>query len=153
MAPITGQSAGASRSAFAYGGEPDRRAGARNAGANAGSGSGSSGGKSTFPFRAELDLAELDGRHRPGQPWSARGVDLSRSALTFKSRRMCYEGRELVVAVHLVDDRPVPLFGVVAKSEYEGEGLYRTVLSLQEMPDNEFVKGWVDTLWHRGNER
>lgn len=66
---------------------------------------------------------------------------------------MCYEGRELVVAVHLVDDRPVPLFGVVAKSEYEGEGLYRTVLSLQEMPDNEFVKGWVDTLWHRGNER
>ena len=80
-------------------------------------------------------------------------MELSRSTLSFKSRRMCYEGRELVVAVHLVDDRPVALFGVVSKSEYEGEGLYRTTLSLQEMPENEFVTGCTDTLSPRQGDR
>jgi hypothetical protein len=79
-----------------------------------------------------------------------RGAELSRSALTFRSRRMCYEGRQVVVAVHLVDDRPVALFGVVSKSEYEGEGLYRTMLTLQEMPESEFIRAWIDSLTPRG---
>lgn len=96
-------------------------------------------------FRAELDLAELDDRRRPGARWSGRGVELSRSQLILKSKRMCYEGRLLLVAVHMIDDRPVPLFGQVKSCDYDGEGLYKTELSLLELPDEEPVRQWAKT--------
>jgi hypothetical protein len=102
-----------------------------------------------FSFRAELDIAEIDTRGRPGLAWTGRANELSRSQLTFRSRRMCYEGRELVVAVHLVDDRPVPLYGMVESSEYDGDGLYRTVVNLLPLPETEAVKTWVAALQHR----
>lgn len=105
--------------------------------------------RSSYPFRADLDLAELDERRRPGQPWSGRGVELSRSSVTFKSRRLCYEGREVLIAIHLVDDRPVALFGVVSKSDYEGDGQYRTVVALREMPEHDAVAGWAASLTPR----
>lgn len=99
-----------------------------------------------FSFRAELDIAEIDTRGRPGVVWTGRACELSRSHLTFRSRRMCYEGRELLVAVHLVDDRPVPLFCMVAKCDYDGDGLYRTTVNLLPMPDTESIKAWVSGL-------
>lgn len=94
-------------------------------------------------FRAELDLAELDERKRPGGTWTGRAVELSRSELVLRSRRMCYAGRQVLVAVHLVDDQPVPLFGIVKACEYDGDGMYRTILSLAEMPDDEAVRTWA----------
>lgn len=69
--------------------------------------------------------------------------------MTFRSRRLCYEGRRLVVAVHLVDDRPVALFGLVSKSEYDGEGLYRTTVMLQPIPEEEPVRNWVQSVAER----
>lgn len=113
------------------------------------SGSGGPPAKSSFPFRADLDLAELDDRHRPGMSWMGRGIELSRSSLTFRSRRLCYEGRRIVAAVHLVDDRPVPLFGVVSKSEYDGEGQYRTSITLHALPDEDPVRNWVHHVAER----
>lgn len=127
--------------------ESFRPIGSRIAAAAPASGAGQT--KSNFPFRADLDLAELDDRHRPGMSWAGRGIELSRSSLTFKSRRLCYEGRRIVAAVHLVDDRPVPLFGVVSKSEYDGEGQYRTSISLQTLPEEEPVRNWVHHLSDR----
>lgn len=94
-------------------------------------------------FRAELDLAEVDTRGRPGTTWAGRASELSRSQLTFRSRRMCYEGRELVIAVHLVDDRPVPLYGIVGACEYDGDGLYKTRLNLLPLPETEPIRAWV----------
>ena len=95
------------------------------------------------PFHAELDLAELDDRRKPSGVWVGRGMSLSRSHLTFRSRRMCYQGRELLVLVHLVDDRPAPLFGRVRSCEYDAEGLYRTVLELAAMPLDPEVQAWI----------
>lgn len=69
--------------------------------------------------------------------------------MTFKSRRLCYEGREVLIAIHLVDDRPVALFGVVSKSDYEGDGQYRTVVGLREMPESDAVAGWAASLTPR----
>lgn len=101
-------------------------------------------------FRAELDIAEVDTRGRPGLAWTGRATELSRSQLTFRSRRMCYEGRELVLAVHLVDDRPVPLYGMVETSDYDGDGLYRTIVNLLPLPETEAVKTWAAELQQRG---
>jgi hypothetical protein len=108
--------------------------------------------KNTFTFRAELDLAELDERGRPGATWNGKALEISRAHLVFRSRRMCYEGRELLVAVHLIDDRPTPLSGTVTKSEYDGDGLYRTHLNLQRLPDTDAVSLWTANLLPRGRE-
>src|ERR1043165_3069714 len=73
-------------------------------------------------FDAELDLCELDERDRPGPTWTGKGRELSRSGMVFRSRRMCYPGRRVLAAVHLIDDMPVPLFGRVASCDYDGDG-------------------------------
>lgn len=95
------------------------------------------------PFLAELDLGELDDRRKPGGVWMGRGLSLSRSHLIFRSRRMCYQGRQLVVLVHLVDDKPAPLFGQVRSCEYDSEGMYRTVLDLMAVPVDPEVQAWI----------
>jgi hypothetical protein len=102
--------------------------------------------KAGFPFKAEVDMAELDERGRPGPMWAGRACELSRSQIIVNSRRMCYEGREALVAVHLVDDRPVTLFGKVLKSEYDGDGLYRTTLGLAPLPESDSVQAWISKL-------
>ncbi len=94
-------------------------------------------------FVAELDVAELDDRMRPGPAWGARGRELSRSILVFMSRRMVHAGRLLLVAVHLIDDRPVPLFGRVAECEYEAEGLHKVVMDLAPVPPELAVHDWL----------
>lgn len=109
----------------------------------------SSSKQGVFNFRAELDIAEIDTRGRPGTTWTGRALELSRSNVAFRSRRMCYEGRELLVAVHLVDDRPVPLYGMVSKCEYDGDGLYRTSVNLLPLPETETLRAWIHGLHHR----
>jgi hypothetical protein len=95
-------------------------------------------------FNAELDVAEIDDRSRPGLAWSARGRELSCSQLVLLSRRMVHVGRLLLVAVHLIDDRPTPLFGKVAECEYESEGMHRIVLDFLPMPESESLRSWVE---------
>ncbi len=103
-------------------------------------------GKPGVPFKAEIDMAELDERGRPGPMWAGRACELSRSQIIVVSRRMCYEGREALVAVHLVDDRPVTLFGKVLRSEYDGDGLYKTTLALAPLPETDAVQAWISKL-------
>jgi hypothetical protein len=95
-------------------------------------------------FDAELDLSELDDRDRPGLVWIARGRELSRSHLSFRSRRMCYEGRRIVAAVHLVDDKPVALFGRVVNCDYDGDGMYKVELELLPLPERPEVISWLE---------
>lgn len=94
-------------------------------------------------FDAELDLAEIDERGRPGPAWVAKSRSLSRSNLVVLSRRMCYPGREVIVAVHLIDDEPTPLFGRVHLCEYEGEGLYLVDLQLLPTPNDSSIRAWL----------
>lgn len=95
-------------------------------------------------FDAELEVSELDDRDRPGPCWAARGRELSRGLLIFRSRRMCYVGKRCLVAVHLIDDRPVPLFGKVNACEYDNDGLYRVDLELMVLPEKPDVATWLE---------
>jgi hypothetical protein len=103
-----------------------------------------------FTFKADLDLTELDTRGRPGANWPGKGIDICRSALWFRSKKLCYPDRELLIAVHLVDDQPTPLCGTVARCDYDGEGLYVTHLKLQNLPRTDVVKAWLISLHARG---
>lgn len=95
-------------------------------------------------FYAEVDLGELDDRGRPSMPWSAHAVELSRSHIVLLSRRMTYVGRGIAIAVHLVDEKPTPLFGEVYSCEYEGEGRYRVDIDLRPLPKAAFLRSWFD---------
>lgn len=95
-------------------------------------------------FDAELDLTELDDRERPGLVWVARGRELSRAHLVLRSRRMCYIGRRVLAAVHLIDDTPVPLLGRVTSCEYDGDGMYRVELELMQVPHRPEIAAWID---------
>jgi hypothetical protein len=97
-------------------------------------------------FDAELDMTELDDRERPGPTWSAKGRELGRSHLILRTRRMCHLNRRVLVAVHLIDDRPVPLFGRVLNCEYDGDGLYKVDLELMRVPDRPEIAAWLDSL-------
>ena len=94
-------------------------------------------------FHADIDLAELDERERPGMTWQAKASELSRSNLVLISRRMCYVGRSLAVAIHLIDDRPVPLLGRVVSCEYNDDGLYRIDIDLLKIEEGHAVYEWA----------
>jgi hypothetical protein len=94
-------------------------------------------------FDADLDLCELDDRERPGPTWTGKGRELSRSHLAIRTRRMCYPGRRVLAAVHLIDSEPVPLFGRVVACDYDTDGLYRVEIELQRVPERPEITAWV----------
>ncbi len=85
-------------------------------------------------FDAPLRVCELDERLRASPPWAARGVELSRSHLVFRSRRMVYEGRLVVVVIDLIDDHPTVVCGRVVSCEYDEDGMHRIDVDFVEMP-------------------
>jgi hypothetical protein len=95
-----------------------------------------------MPFDSELDLCEIDDRDRPGATWTGRARELSRSHLVFRSRRMCYVGRRILVAVHLIDDRPVRLAGRVYLCEYDADGQYKVGIDLTPVPEQPPIQEW-----------
>jgi hypothetical protein len=96
------------------------------------------------PFKAELEAAEVDERSRPGPVWPAKALELSRSHIVITSKRMVYEGRRVVILVHLIDDRPTPLLGRVVTCEYESDGLCRVDLDLISMEGHEGIRQWLE---------
>lgn len=99
--------------------------------------------RSGHRFDAELDVCELDERERPGLTWPAQAQELSRSHLVFRSRRMCYTGRRLLIAVHLIDDAPAPLCGRVTTCAYDSDGMYRVELEFARVPTWPDVAAWL----------
>jgi hypothetical protein len=95
-------------------------------------------------FDAELDVCELDERGRPGLTWPAQARELSRSRLAFRSRRMCYIGRRLLIAIHLIDDRPAALAGRVAHCSYDSDGMYRVELELTRLATRPDILAWIN---------
>lgn len=95
------------------------------------------------PFDAELEIGEVDDRGRPGGVWVARGREVSRERLVLMSRRMVRLGSLVIIAVHMIDDEPMPLFGKVVECEYEAEGLHRIIVEFRPTPWNEDLRQWM----------
>ena len=87
------------------------------------------GSSRVFPFDAELEMAEVEAG-KAGLTWSARARTLSTSSLSISSRRMCYNDRRVIIAVHRLDDAPMMLLGRVMECRYESDGLYTIELEL-----------------------
>jgi len=102
------------------------------------------------PFRAELDMTELDERGQPMLTFTAKSTEIGGSHLCLRSRRMCYTGRKVILVIHLVDDEPVPIFGRVKSSDYDRDGLYLTRLELMDMPPDPILQEWLRSRGFRG---
>lgn len=94
-------------------------------------------------FDADIDMCEVDDRDRPGPTWTAKAKQISRSGIVIRSRRMCYVGAVVLVAIHLIDAEPVILHGKVRQCDYDGDGLYRLDVDLLPMPDKPTLKSWM----------
>jgi hypothetical protein len=84
----------------------------------------------TVPFRAEVELAELDESGSPGPAWPGRIREVSRTHVAILTRRMCYCGRRLRVTVQATEGSAKVLAGEVESCEYKAAGMHRIVLSL-----------------------
>lgn len=96
-------------------------------------------------FTAELDICDLDERLRPGPRWTVRSSLISRSHIVVRSRRMCYHGSRVAMGVHMVDDKPLILIGVVANCEYDTDGLYRVEVAFEDVRDpsmSQMLRQW-----------
>lgn len=94
-------------------------------------------------FSAELDLVELDDMGRTQSIWSARAIGLSTSSLVVRSRRMVYPHRTIGALIHLIDAKPVILFGRALSCDYAGQGLYVVDLDLIPIPASGPIAKWA----------
>ncbi len=88
-------------------------------------------------------MTELDDRSRAGPTWNAQAREISRAHIVLRSRRVCYVGRRVVFAIHLIDDKPVPMAGTVYSCEYDADGQYLTTIDLEPLPDVASVREWI----------
>lgn len=95
------------------------------------------------PFDAQIEVGELDEKSRPGVAWVAKGREVSRERLVFLSRRMVRAGSLVIIAVHLLDDAPMPLFGKVVECEYQSEGMHRVVVEFRAVPWDSDLRVWM----------
>ncbi len=96
-------------------------------------------------FVADADASELDDRYRPTPKWAVKTCELGRNHLVFYSRRMIYEGRKVILAIHLVDDRPVVLAGTVVSCDYEGAGSHRVDVDLFHLQRSIMIDRWAES--------
>lgn len=94
-------------------------------------------------FSAELDLVELDEMGRTQSIWSARAMGLSTSHLVVRSRRMVYAHRTIGALIHLIDAKPVVLFGRAIVCDYAGQGQYVVDLDLIPLPTSGPIAKWA----------
>ena len=101
-------------------------------------------------FHADLDLTELDEFGRPMLTFKAKATELGESHICIRSRRMCYTTRRIIAAMHALDDHPVPLYGEVVCSEYDGNGLYLTRVNMLDLPSLPVLTEWLKDNGIRG---
>lgn len=94
-------------------------------------------------FRADADVSELDDKGRPGPAWTVTTTHLGRANLSISSRRLVYEGRVLVLAVHLLDATPTLLCGRVKSCAYSGDSSHLIVMDLLPAPADETITRWL----------
>lgn len=77
------------------------------------------------PLNAVVLMHEMNGPLTAGLPWECQAVDISRSGIGLRSRRMLYDGRRVMVAFRVPGQAVRVVFGVVRYSRYDAGGFYR----------------------------
>lgn len=96
-----------------------------------------------FEFRAEIDTSELNEKGFPGTAWACKSIMLSKSMLAFMSRRMIHVGKQVVIAIHRIDDEPVSLMGRVIECEYHADGQHVVLMELVPISEPEVLNQWT----------
>lgn len=86
---------------------------------------------------------ELNSEHVPGKGHPAESVDLSRSGIGVRSKRMYYAGTAVVLIIQLKNEKRVKC-GVVRTSRYSGGGLYQSGIEFTHTPPGARLHAWLD---------
>jgi hypothetical protein len=89
-------------------------------------------------------VTEVDDLGRPGDSWECSAVDISRSGIGLRSRRMAYVGRGFLLQIRSGEEKERLLYGVVRQSRYSpGEG-HVIGVQFELMPDTLEIRRWRD---------
>ena len=56
---------------------------------------------------------------------------------------MCHAGRRLLIAIHLVDDKPIVLHGQVTNCDYDTNSQHTVSIDLEPIPNTSDVRKWI----------
>lgn len=94
-------------------------------------------------FAARVLVHELNSEHVPGRSHPAESVDLSRSGIGVRSKRMYYTGTEVVLIIQLKAEKRVKC-GVVRSSRYAGNGMYQSGIEFTHTPPGARLHAWLE---------
>lgn len=88
-------------------------------------------------------MHEIDAHGSPQAGWNCQSVDISRSGIGLRSRRMIHAGRGVFVSVALNNGRRKLLYGEVRYSHYAQHGEYRVGVEFQTPPPTDEVAQFI----------
>lgn len=94
-------------------------------------------------FAVGVLVHELNSEHVPGKGHPAESVDLSRSGIGVRSRRMYYTGTAVVLIIKLKSENRVKC-GVVRTSRYAGGGMYQSGIEFTHTPPGARLHAWLE---------
>jgi hypothetical protein len=94
-------------------------------------------------FAVKVMLYELASDNVPGAPAGGESVDLSRSGIGVRSRRMYYKDRVVLVRIPLRYGGAYFKCGVVRSAVYAADGMYHIGIEFTAMPGGEALAGWM----------
>ena len=94
-------------------------------------------------FTTRVWVHELDDSNAPGEGHVADAADISRSGMGFRSRRMYYIGRTIVIILTLSTERK-PMFGIVRSSRYTYGGQHHVGVEFCAKPPGDRLHAWIE---------
>jgi len=95
---------------------------------------------------AKVWIFEMDDSGMPGSGQPGECMDISRSGLGMRARRMYYLGRKVIVMLNLPNLSPKFMCGTVRTSRYCNGGLYHIGVELCAMPTGKSVAMWMQSV-------
>ena len=86
---------------------------------------------------------ELDENGLPGAPWECELLDISRSGLGIRSRRLVQVGRVLLVELESGQSEARVLCGIVRQSRYESGQGHILGIQFRAMPRGPAIERWM----------
>jgi hypothetical protein len=95
-----------------------------------------------------VTVTEIGDRGHPSDSWECRLIDISRGGIGLRSRRMSFQGRQLLVEVEQSAGIAKVLFGVVRQSRYSQGIGYAIGVEFRTLPQSPAIRNWLAQRGH-----
>lgn len=88
-------------------------------------------------------MYEFDDHGDIGAGFARETIDISRSGMGIRSRRMAHAGRCVIIRVKLATEEQRVFFGRVRYSRYDARGQYHIGIRFENRPTGSTVRRWL----------